>query len=84
MSVEATMAINGAEQVIRAIRRPATDLHTMERFLVHLDDSLAELQAKIPGADSSEFGEILKTITVLQNVRYEVEMAISRRNRNGT
>lgn len=84
MNVETTLALADAEMMIRALHRPATKTDTLRRYLTHVDAQIADLRVSLQkGAPVGlEFCAELKAITVLTNVRYELEAALSRRTRN--
>lgn len=82
MSVEATMAINGAAQMIAAANRPTTDNHTLGRFLVHIEDHVKEINAELqkPGAAiSASYLDNLRALLVLENTRLAIISTIERR-----
>jgi hypothetical protein len=84
MSVEATMAKNGAAQMVAALKRPTTDIHTMQRFVVHIDEQLKEINEILYRPDaalSPSYGENLGAIVILETTRVAVINTIERRKR---
>jgi len=82
MSVEATIAINSAAQMVAAAARPVTDTHTLLRFLVHIEDHVKEINAALeaPGAAlSGSYLDNLRAVIVLESARLAVISAIERR-----